>query len=96
MHLNNLFKYSEGFPERCLYIAVKAEKKSSDYFSGKYYFHSNHKNVGAYIQEQQNVPDFGSKQIFLVHSGKNWLITIDTVCCLFGGTGGVFQLSSQG
>ena len=44
-------KHFGQFSEGCLYIAVKAQERHMDGFSGKYYFHSLHKNIGVYIRE---------------------------------------------
>ena len=43
--------------------------------SGKYYLHSLHKNIGAYVREPGEIQGFDSQQFFLVYSYKHWHIT---------------------
>ena len=51
IQFNKWIKHFGQFSEGCLYIAVEAEDEEMNGFSGKYYFHSLHKNVGVYIRE---------------------------------------------
>ena len=48
-------------------------------FSGKYYFHSLYKNIGAYIREPGLVTGYSSRQFFLVYETlyDTWYITDD-------------------
>ena len=48
-------------------------------FSGKYYFHSLYKNIGAYIREPGPVAAYSSRQFFLLYDNLNetWCITDD-------------------
>ena len=52
----------------------KATDKNKQGLSGKYYFHSLHKNVGAYIREPGAVSGFRS-QFYLVYNNGDWFIT---------------------
>ena len=64
-------------------------------FSGKYYFHSLYKNIGAYIRE----PGL-SRQFFLVYEPlyDTWYITDDTekIGWKQQVSGGYFRISSKG
>ena len=57
------FKFGKEFPEECLYIVIKAEEAVKNGLSGKYYFHSMHKNVGVYIREPKRVPGQESTEV---------------------------------
>lgn len=56
---------------------MKAEQKHNDGLSGKFYFHSLYKNIGAYIRESGEVEGHPLCQIFLVYKDKYWFITDD-------------------
>ena len=88
---------AENFPERCLYIAINSEVKGRQAYSGKYYFHSLYKNVGAYIREPGSVPGYSSSQFFLVYDGGVWYITNDEerYCFLWGKGGGFFKFETK-
>ena len=70
----------------------------TDKFSGKYYFHSLYKNVGAYIREPGLVGNYSSRQFFLVHDNDKWWITDDEEKNGWGQKvdGGYFRNSSKG
>ena len=94
-----VFKFAKEFPEECIYVAIKAEESVKDGLSGKYYFHSLHKNVGTYVREPKRVPGYTSKQFFLVYQNGVWYIQTDdsvNVCFLWGGAGGLLRLASKG
>ena len=55
---------------------MKAEEKRKDGLSGKYYFHSLYKNIGAYIRSGE-VEGFSHRQFFLVYKRGYWIITDD-------------------
>ena len=78
---------------------MRAEETAKNGLSGKYYFHSLHKNVGAYIREPGRVPGYNSKQFFLVYQKGVWYIQTDdreNVCFLWGGAGGHLRLTTKG
>ena len=60
----------------CLYIAIKSKTKIYEGLSGKYYLHSLHKNIGAYVREPGEIQGFSSQQFFLVYTYKQWHITL--------------------
>ena len=95
----SVFQFAKEFPEECIYVAIKAEENAKDGLSGKYYFHSLHKNVGAYVREPKRVPGYTAKQFFLVYQNGVWYIQSDdsvNVCFLWGGAGGHLRLTSKG
>ena len=63
MSVKFCFKFGKEFPEECLYIVIKAEETVKNGLSGKYYFHSMHKNVGVYIREPKRVPGQDSTEV---------------------------------
>lgn len=78
---------------------MEAQVKFRDSLSGKYYFHSLHENVGAYIREPGPcLFGLNERQFFLVYGKGCWYITDDEegFCFLFGEGGGYFKLSTKG
>ena len=71
-------QYNGDFAEGCLYVSINPHDKTLEY-SGKYYFHSLYKNVGAYIRDGMGPLDGvdPSKQIFLVYTDGYWYISND-------------------
>ena len=93
------FQSAKQFPERCIYVAVKkATYKENQGLTGKYYFHSLYKNVGAYIREPGAVSGFGLSQFYLVYDGDSWNISDNDqeFCFLWGQGGGYFHLETEG
>ena len=78
---------------------MKAEEKRKDGLSGKYYFHSLYKNIGAYIREPGEVEGYSQDQFILVYKGGYWFIMYafeDDE--MFGGDflGGIFRIATEG
>ena len=90
-------QHNKDFAEGCLYVSINPDDKTLD-FSGKYFFHSLYKNVGAYVRDGMASGMASSKQIFLIYSDGFWFISIDkeTCCFLWGNSGGYFRLVSKG
>ena len=82
-----------------MYIAVKAENQNKNCASGKYYFHSLHKNVGAYVKEPGPVH---GEDYFLVYMSGSWFIQVARVkshnklCFLWDKAGGWLCITTKG
>ena len=77
---------------------MKAEKKQYDGLSGKYYFHSLYKNVGAYIRSVE-VEGYSIDQFILVYKSGYWVITDSSEeDVMFGGdfNGGILRIATEG
>ena len=78
---------------------MKAEEKRKDGLSGKYYFHSLYKNIGAYIRESGEIEGFSHRQFLLVYKRGNWcIIGAYEDDEIFGGdfNGGLLAIATEG
>ena len=76
---------------------MKAEQKINDGLSGKYYFHSLYKNIGAYIRSGE-VEGYYNK-VILVYKFGYWFITAASEDDeMFGGdfNGGLLGIATEG
>ena len=77
---------------------MKAEEKRKDGLSGKYYFHSLYKNIGAYIRSGE-VEGYSLNKSILVYKVGSWFITDASEDDeIFGGdfNGGLLAIATEG
>ena len=87
--------------KKSLYISIDAHLNPKNALTGKYNFHSLHKNIPAYVREGGTVPKVAGAKYYLVHypNLRKWYFQNDGDYCFLrpGSKGGGYMcLQSQG